>query len=106
MASGVFSGISATGHATTNSPSSRTPSSVRSNPSPPPRSINQLRCNNRRNHTSHPLEVAEAGPTEVEDVEEVEEDDVGNHVGTKIETVRHMEQHHRRPEEPHRRHKE
>ena len=43
---------------------------------------------------------------EVEDVEEAEEDDVGNHVGTKIETLQHMEQHHRRPEEPRRRHKE
>ena len=83
------------------------PRSIRSNSSPcPPRRISQLRCVNRHKHTSHPLEVAETGPTEVEDVEEVEEDDVGNHVGTKIETVRHMEQYHRRPEEPRRRHKE
>ena len=73
MAAGVPSGISTTSHATTNSPSSRTPSSVRSNSSPyPPRRISQLRCINRHKHTPHPLEVAEAGPTEVEDVEEVE----------------------------------
>ena len=52
------------------------------------------------------MEVAEAGPTEVEDVEEVEEDDVGNHVGTKIKIGQHMEQHHQRPEKPRRRHKE
>ena len=51
------------------------------------------------------MEVAEAGTTEVEDVEEAEEDDVGNHVGTNIKTVRHVEQHHRRPEEPRRRYK-
>ena len=107
MAAGISRRISTTWHATTNSPSSRTPSSVRSNHSPPPtRRINQLRCINQRKHTYHPLEVAEAEPTEVEDVEEVEEDNVGNHVGTKIETVRHTEQHHRRPEEPRRRHKE
>ena len=52
------------------------------------------------------MEVAEAGTTEVKDVQEAEEDDVGNHVGTKIETVRHMEQHHLRTEEPHRQHNE
>ena len=54
----------------------------------------------------HPLEVVEAEPTEAEDVEEVEEDDVGNHVGTKIKIVQHMEQHYQRPEEPRRRYKE
>ena len=32
----------------------------------------------------HPLEVAEAESTEAEDVEEVEEDDVGNRVKIKI----------------------
>ena len=52
------------------------------------------------------MEVAEAGHTEVDDVKEVEEEDVGNHIGTKIKTVRHMEEHHRRPEDPRRRHKE
>ena len=35
--------------------------------------------------------MAEAEPTEAEDVEEVEEDDVGNHVGTKIEIVQLMD---------------
>ena len=39
----------------------------------------------------HPLEVAEAEPTEAEDVEEVEEDDVGNHVEIKIAIVQRME---------------
>ena len=57
-------------------------------------------------HMYHPLEVAEAEPTEAEDVEEVEEDDVGNHVRTKIKIVQHMEQHHQQPEKPHRRYKE
>ena len=52
------------------------------------------------------MEVAEAGTTEVEDVEETEEDDVDHHVGAKQITVQHMEQHRRRPEEPRRRHKE
>ena len=51
------------------------------------------------------MEVAEAEPTEVEDVEETEEDDVGNHDGTKTETIRHMEKHQRRQEEPRRRYK-
>ena len=52
------------------------------------------------------MEVAEADTTEVEDVEEAEEDDVGNHVRARQITVQHMEQHPRRPEEPRRRHKE
>ena len=50
--------------------------------------------------------MAEAGITEVEDVQEAEEDDVGNHVGARRITVQHMEQNPRRPEEPRRRHKE
>ena len=53
----------------------------------------------------HPLEVAEAEPTEAEDAEEVEEDDVGNRVAIKIAIVQLMEQHHHRPEEPHRRYR-
>ena len=52
------------------------------------------------------MEVAEAGTTEVEQGQEAEEDDVGNHVGARQITVQHMEQHPRRPEEPHRRHRE
>ena len=54
----------------------------------------------------HPLEVTEAEPTEAEDVEEVKEDNVGNHVEIKIAIVQRMEQHHQRPEEPRRRYKE
>ena len=50
--------------------------------------------------------MAEAEPTEAEDVEEVEEDDVGNHVGTKIAIVQRMEQHHQRPEDPRRQYKQ
>ena len=50
--------------------------------------------------------MAEAGPTEAEDVEEVEDDDVDNHVEIKIEIVQRMEQHHLRPEEPRRRYKQ
>ena len=52
------------------------------------------------------MEVAETEPTEAEDVEEVEEDDVGNHVEIKIAIVQRMMQHHQRPEEPHRRYKQ
>ena len=51
----------------------------------------------------HPLEVAEAKPTEAEDVEEVEE---GNPVAIKIKIVQRMEQHHQRLEEPSRRSKQ
>ena len=54
----------------------------------------------------HPLEVAEAGPTESEDAEEVEEEDVGNHVEIKIAIVQRMDQYHQRPEEPRRRYKQ
>ena len=50
--------------------------------------------------------MAEAGNTEVEEEQQAEEDDVGNHVGTRLKTGQHMEQHPRRPEEPRRRHKE
>ena len=106
MAAGVSLGISSTAHATASSPSSRTPGSVRSDSPLPPRRINQLRYINQHRHTSHPLEVAEAGNTEVEEEQQAEEDDVGNHVGTRQKTVQHMEQHPRRPEEPRRRHKE
>ena len=45
----------------------------------------------------HPLEVAEAEPTEAEDVEEVEEDNAGSLVAIKTEIMRRMEQHHQRP---------
>ena len=51
------------------------------------------------------MEVAEAEPTEAEDVEEVEEDDVGNHVGIRIAIVHRREQHHQRREGPRRRYK-
>ena len=75
--------------------------------SPPPlRRINQLRFINRHKHMYHPLEVAEAEPTEAEDVEEVEENNVGNHVGINIAIVQHMEQHLQRPEEPRWRYKQ
>ena len=50
--------------------------------------------------------MAEAEPTEAEDVEEAEVGDAGNLVATKIEIVRRMEQHHQRPEEPSRRSKQ
>ena len=48
----------------------------------------------------HPLEVAEAEPTEAEDAEEVEEDDAGSHVAIKIVIVQFMEYHHQGPEQP------
>ena len=54
----------------------------------------------------HPLEVGEAEPTEAEDVEEVKEDDVGNHVKIKIAIVQRMEQHHQREEKSHRRYRQ
>ena len=54
----------------------------------------------------HPLEVAEAKPTETEDVEGVEEGDAGNLVAVKMEIVQRMEQHHQQPEEPSRRSKQ
>ena len=54
----------------------------------------------------HPLEVAEAEPTEAEDEEQAEVDDAVNLVATKIEIVRRMERHHQRPEEPSRRSKQ
>ena len=54
----------------------------------------------------HPLEVAEVEPTDAEDVEDVEDNDVNNHVGIRIAIVQRMEQHHQRPEEPHRRYKQ
>ena len=54
----------------------------------------------------HPLEVAEAKPTEAEDVEEAKVGDAGNLVATKIEIVRRMEQHHQRPEDPSQRSKQ
>ena len=50
-------------------------------------------------------EVAEAG-TEVEEEQQVEEDDVVNHVKARLETGRHMEQHPWQQEEPRRRHEE
>ena len=43
---------------------------------------------------------------EAEDVEEVEEDDVGNHVKIKIAIVQRMEQYYQRPEDPRRRYKQ
>ena len=67
------------------------------------RHINQRQHINQRRHTYHPLEVAEAKPTEAEDVEEAEVGDADNLVATKIEIVRRMEHHHQRPEEPSRR---
>ena len=39
-------------------------------------------------------------------MEEVEEDDVSKHVKIKIAIVQRMEQHHQRPEDPHRRYKQ
>ena len=54
----------------------------------------------------HPLEVAEAKPTEAEDMEEGEVGDADNLVATKIKIVRRMEQHLQRPEEPSRRSKQ
>ena len=54
----------------------------------------------------HPLEVAEAEPTEAEDAEEIEEDDAGSRVAIKIVIVQLMEQHHQRPEEPSRRYRQ
>ena len=48
--------------------------------------INQRRCINQRKHVYHPLEVAEAEPTEAEDVEEVEVGDADNLVAIKIES--------------------
>ena len=68
--------------------------------------INQRRHITQRRHTYHPLELAEAEPTEAQDVEEAEVGDADNLVATKIKLVRGMEQHHQRPEEPSRRSKQ